>query len=59
MSVLKKSQGNAKSILSERRASDKILAMRTKIGDSSYMSNAVQIIALALSRRIVEQPKVY
>ncbi len=39
--------------------SDKILAMRTKIEDTSYMSNAVQIIALVLSRRIVEQPKTY
>ncbi len=55
MSVSKKSSSNTKG----DSISDKILAMRTKIEDSSYVNNAVQVIALVLSRRLVEQPKVY
>ncbi len=59
MSDSKKGQKNASVLTSVSSVSDKILAMRNKIEDSSYMSNAVQVIALVLSRRIVEQPKVY
>ncbi len=59
MSVSKQSRVNANAMLQATSVSDKILAMRTKIEDSSYMSNAVQVIALVLSRRIVEQPKTY
>ncbi len=56
MSELKKSYGSTKSAKS---VTDKILAMRVKIEDSTYVNNAVQVIALVLSKRIVEQPKVY
>ena len=36
--------------------SAKILDMRRKISDSSYVENAVQRIASVLSRKLVEQP---
>lgn len=39
--------------------SDKVLAMRAKIQDASYVDNAVQRIALVLSRKIVEKPREY
>ena len=39
--------------------SDKILAIRMKIEDSAYINNAVLLIASVLSKRLVEQPKVY
>ncbi len=59
MSGLKKSQVSSSVISSVNSVSEKILAMRTKIEDSAYINNAVQVIAIVLSKRIVEQPKVY
>ncbi len=59
MSVLKKSLKHASGIQTANSISDKILAMRTKIEDSTYINNAVQVIAIVLSKRIVEQPKAY
>ncbi len=51
---------NSKSnLLDKVSVSDKILALRLKIHDSSYVNNAVQVIALVLSKRIVEHPKTY
>ncbi len=39
--------------------SDKILAVRSKIEDTSYINNAVLLIASVLSKKLVEQPKAY
>ncbi len=39
--------------------SDKILSIRSKIEDSTYVNNAVLLIASVLSKKLVEQPKVY
>ncbi len=59
MSGLKKCRTHASGIQTANSISDKILAMRTKIEDSTYINNAVQVIAIVLSKRIVEQPKAY
>jgi len=48
-----------KKTMQKDAVSDKILLIRIKIQDSSYVDNAVQRIALVLSRRIVEKPKAY
>lgn len=42
---------------SDQCVSTRILELRRKIQDESYIDNAVQRIALVLSRRIVEKPK--
>ena len=42
---------------SDQIVSAKILELRQKIQDESYVDNAVQRIALVLSRRIVEKPR--
>ena len=39
--------------------SDRILTIRTKIEDSSYVNNAILLIASVLSKKLVEQPKLY
>lgn len=42
---------------SDQCVSARILELRRKIQDEAYIDNAVQRIALVLSRRIVEKPK--
>ena len=42
---------------SDQIVSAKILELRQKIQDESYVDNDVQRIALVLSRRLVEKPR--
>lgn len=42
---------------SDQVVSAKILELRQKIQDESYVDNAVQRIALVLSRKLVEKPR--
>lgn len=41
----------------DQEVSQRILELREKIHDETYMNNAVQRIALVLSRKIVEKPR--
>ncbi len=41
----------------EEELSPKVLELRLKIHDENYINNAIQRIAVVLSRRIVEKPQ--
>ena len=43
--------------VSEQEVSARILELREKILDENYINNAVQRIALILSRQLAEKPK--
>ena len=43
--------------VSEQEVSARILELREKILDENYIKNAIQRIALILSRQLVEKPK--
>ncbi|MBQ0166201.1 MAG: hypothetical protein KBT02_03720 [Treponema sp.] len=42
---------------SEEELSPKVRELRLKIHDENYINNAIQRIAVVLSRRIVEKPQ--
>jgi len=44
-------------VILEQETSDRILELRKKILDENYIDNAIQRIALILSRQLVEKPK--
>ena len=44
-------------VILEQETSDRILELRKKILDENYIDNAIQRIALILSRQSVEKPK--
>lgn len=46
-----------KEVISEQENSERILELRKKIMDEKYLDNAIQRIALILSRQLVEKPK--
>lgn len=43
--------------IKKQEASARILELRKKITDQTYLDNAIQRIALILSRKLVEKPK--
>ncbi len=43
--------------VNQAEVSHEILLLRQKIQDESYLDNAIQRIALVLSRKIVEKPR--
>ena len=44
-------------VILEQETSDRILELRKQILDENYIDNAIQRIALILSRQLVEKPK--